>query len=244
MAIYTKGASRKWQTHLVVPLETLAGQDLLQIHTKHQETGIERRKTERAKLSSMCDVRPVVQPSNTPDASTSKPDPNEKPALADGHTADDDEKSRRLCDSSKPTDEATAAGEGGSETSDADKVTKQPLPQATDGEVADGPPNGPKQNAFCDSCANRELIIGRRWKCMVCEDYDLCDRCHSAGIHNEHQMLKIEHPDDAINVEAVPYNDDTNSVLLGFRVYSKSYAPVNIAGQLANGYTIGWKKND
>jgi len=35
---------------------------------------------------------------------------------------------------------------------------------------------------------------------MVCIDYDLCDRCHSAGVHDEHQMLKIEHPDDAVAV--------------------------------------------
>lgn len=34
---------------------------------------------------------------------------------------------------------------------------------------------------------------------MVCEDYDLCDNCHSAGVH-DHQMLKIEHPADAISV--------------------------------------------
>jgi len=228
----------------VVPLETLAGQDLLQIHTKHQETGIEERRTQRAKFSSMRDVRPVVQPSNAPDASTTKPDTTEKPAISDGHTADDDGESRGENDSSKSADEVTAAAEGGSDSGDADKVTKEPQPPATGEEVADGPLNGPEQNALCNSCANGELIIGRRWKCMVCIDYDLCDRCHSAGIHNEHQMLKIEHPDDAIAVRAAPYDDDTSSVLLGFRVYSKSHAPVNIAGQLANGYTIRWKKND
>ena len=42
---------------------------------------------------------------------------------------------------------------------------------------------------------------------MVCIDYDLCDRCHSAGVHDEHQMLKIEHPDDAVAVnDAVRIN--------------------------------------
>jgi hypothetical protein len=38
---------------------------------------------------------------------------------------------------------------------------------------------------------------------MVCENYDLCHRCHSAGIHDEHQMLKIEHPHDALSVQSV-----------------------------------------
>jgi hypothetical protein len=102
---------------------------------------------------------------------------------------------------------------------------------------------------------------------QVCEYVNLCDHCHSAGIHDEHQMLKIEHPDDAVAIRAAvrttlflapqclnsscpsanplqPYEDDTDSVLLGFRVYSKSYAPVSISGQLANGYTIRWKKVD
>jgi hypothetical protein len=37
---------------------------------------------------------------------------------------------------------------------------------------------------------------------MVCIDYDLCDRCHSAGVHDEHQMLKIEHPNDAVAIHA------------------------------------------
>jgi len=55
-------------------------------------------------------------------------------------------------------------------------------------------------------------------------------------------MLKIEHPADAPSVENVTYQDDTNSVLLGFRVYSKSRDAVQISGQLANGEMIPWKR--
>lgn len=36
--------------------------------------------------------------------------------------------------------------------------------------------------------------------------------------------------------------DEIEKVLLGFRIYSKSHAPVQIAGQLANGQVIEWKK--
>lgn len=36
---------------------------------------------------------------------------------------------------------------------------------------------------------------------MVCPDYDLCDRCNVAGIHN-HQMLRIENPADALSVQS------------------------------------------
>lgn len=37
---------------------------------------------------------------------------------------------------------------------------------------------------------------------MVCTDYDLCDKCHLAGIHDQHQMLKIEHPEDYLKLVA------------------------------------------
>lgn len=37
---------------------------------------------------------------------------------------------------------------------------------------------------------------------MVCTDYDLCDKCHTAGIHDEHPMLKIEHPKDNLEVQS------------------------------------------
>jgi hypothetical protein len=95
---------------------------------------------------------------------------------------------------------------------------------------------------------------------MVCGDYDLCDSCNSAGIH-EHQMLKIEHPSDALSVQSTVsfhdgtvfdrdliteqiMKDETDTVLLGFRVYSKSNAPVQIAGQLSNRHVIRWKKEN
>lgn len=36
---------------------------------------------------------------------------------------------------------------------------------------------------------------------MVCTNYNLCDDCQPAGVHDEHKMLKIEHPADALSVE-------------------------------------------
>lgn len=48
---------------------------------------------------------------------------------------------------------------------------------------------------------NGENIVGVRWKCLECLDYDLCDKCHSTGAHDEHEMLCIEHPDDYQGVE-------------------------------------------
>ena len=262
---------RKWQAHLEVPLEALAGQDLLQIHTKHQETGVERRRTQQAKYSSMRDVRP----SNAPAESPTKPGSSDKASLTDdGHATDDDEELKRKSDSA---DGGRVAAKDGAESGDPDKGTEvEPQPVATSGDVAKsvtadrvtkdepqspgshfsaplprrplspGPPSPPSpgpgrrplspgsggldgrqfvpaQNAVCGGCKVRNFcdcaprfllcspglnfqngnpIMGIRWMCMICVEYDLCDHCYKAGIHSEHKMLKIEHPDDAIPVQA------------------------------------------
>jgi len=44
----------------------------------------------------------------------------------------------------------------------------------------------------CNGCQGP--VIGFRYKCFVCPDYDLCEKCSSAGIHSEHNMIKITKP--------------------------------------------------
>lgn len=58
-----------------------------------------------------------------------------------------------------------------------------------------------KKNGNKNTKQNQQPIIGTRWKCQTCTDYDLCDKCHSTGGH-EHPMLKIEHPGDFHDVVA------------------------------------------
>ena len=41
----------------------------------------------------------------------------------------------------------------------------------------------------CDSC-NVHPIVGRRFKCMTCPDYDLCESCEQKCIHN-HPMIRM-----------------------------------------------------
>jgi len=50
----------------------------------------------------------------------------------------------------------------------------------------------------CDGC---ELpVVGTRYKCVECPDYDLCQTCEDKGEHTQHVMMKISHPEqrDAI----------------------------------------------
>jgi len=44
----------------------------------------------------------------------------------------------------------------------------------------------------CDGC--KGPIIGFRYKCVVCQNYDLCEKCSAAGVHSEHNMIKITKP--------------------------------------------------
>jgi len=57
-------------------------------------------------------------------------------------------------------------------------------------------------SAFCDRCD--EKIIGIRWKCFDCNDFDFCNSCYlvANGIENfknhkkDHQFGKIENPNN------------------------------------------------
>lgn len=41
----------------------------------------------------------------------------------------------------------------------------------------------------CDSCGKLNLR-GRRYKCLICSDYDLCEVCEEKSPH-DHPMLRI-----------------------------------------------------
>lgn len=44
----------------------------------------------------------------------------------------------------------------------------------------------------CDGCEGD--VRGIRNKCLVCPDYDLCNKCKTAGMHSEHEMMAIPQP--------------------------------------------------
>ncbi|XP_063086523.1 sequestosome-1 isoform X1 [Cavia porcellus] len=47
-------------------------------------------------------------------------------------------------------------------------------------------------NVICDGCNGP--VVGTRYKCSVCPDYDLCATCEGKGIHKEHSKLVFTRP--------------------------------------------------
>lgn len=54
-------------------------------------------------------------------------------------------------------------------------------------------------------------IVGIRYKCSVCNNYDLCSRCEATSDH-PHPFLKIKHPSQAPLKIFVILNDNEDSI--------------------------------
>ncbi|XP_062976911.1 sequestosome-1 isoform X2 [Elgaria multicarinata webbii] len=54
------------------------------------------------------------------------------------------------------------------------------------------PPNVVHPNVICDGCDGP--VVGARFKCTVCPDYDLCSTCEGKGTHKEHKMIMFPSP--------------------------------------------------
>jgi len=56
------------------------------------------------------------------------------------------------------------------------------------------PSNAPHTGISCDGCGTSP-IRGNRFKCTVCPDYDLCDKCEGEHVHPvDHPLLKVRVP--------------------------------------------------
>ncbi|XP_037635545.1 sequestosome-1 isoform X1 [Sebastes umbrosus] len=54
------------------------------------------------------------------------------------------------------------------------------------------PPPPLHRDVTCDGCEGP--VVGTRFKCSVCPNYDLCSTCQARGTHTEHALLPIWHP--------------------------------------------------
>lgn len=59
---------------------------------------------------------------------------------------------------------------------------------------------------YCDGC-EMYPIIGTRYKCAICPDYDFCEKCESTKEHN-HPFLKIRRPELAPKVIFAAIDED------------------------------------
>lgn len=53
--------------------------------------------------------------------------------------------------------------------------------------------NNQHPHVECDNCGSFP-IIGTRYKCAECDNYDLCEVCEQKGIHDHHYFLKMKKP--------------------------------------------------
>ncbi|CAG9796755.1 unnamed protein product [Diatraea saccharalis] len=44
----------------------------------------------------------------------------------------------------------------------------------------------------CDACDS--AVVGFRYKCISCDDYDLCSKCEASGLHPDHCMMRVPNP--------------------------------------------------
>ncbi|KAM8973563.1 sequestosome-1 [Pelodytes ibericus] len=53
-------------------------------------------------------------------------------------------------------------------------------------------PNLVHPNVTCDGCDGP--VVGNRYKCLICPNYDLCSTCEGKGIHKDHNMIMFAAP--------------------------------------------------
>jgi hypothetical protein len=75
-------------------------------------------------------------------------------------------------------------------------------------------PKAVHANYYCDGC-NAHPIVGPRFKCIVCHDFDYCDKCEASKPH-DHAFIKIDTPAKApkvlLTVDERPEYNNTMSV--------------------------------
>jgi len=88
-----------------------------------------------------------------------------------------------------------------------------PAPQAAEVPKPEGPLH---KGVCCDGCGMHP-IVGVRYKCMNCPDYDLCEGCEARGVHDHHVFLKLKQPLKVVH-QATWTTDEGQNVAAGEQV--------------------------
>ncbi|GAV00518.1 hypothetical protein RvY_11352 [Ramazzottius varieornatus] len=93
------------------------------------------------------------------------------------------------------TSSASTARAGAEATASHDEEMKDGTQRKEEQEKAKEP-EGPKEHVgiSCDGCEG--IVVGTRYKCKKCLNYDLCETCKGKGYHAEHEMEAITEPRD------------------------------------------------
>lgn len=155
---------RKWQPYLILPLESLAGQDLLQGHNEDHDKAAAKRKIRQAKLKSSS--TPIIDSVNADESVTNEPDPTTESAIEDEPEAEEadpeerkeDNNSAEVVDGAEPTKQLDGAGEDdllGDKPEPEPEAPASESDEDTDNSPAEDTPQGPEHLAYCDNCGVR-----------------------------------------------------------------------------------------
>ncbi|XP_015108850.1 E3 ubiquitin-protein ligase MIB2 [Diachasma alloeum] len=75
-------------------------------------------------------------------------------------------------------------------------------------------------NIVCDGC-KRHGIVGIRWKCAQCFDYDLCTQCYMDDVHDLSHVFHRFQTANAVGVELTPREGCTKIPLKGIFIGAK-----------------------
>jgi hypothetical protein len=91
-----------------------------------------------------------------------------------------------------------------------EKVKKSLLNNSTVKSESSQKPKIVHNHITCDECGKKN-IEGIRYKCAVCADFDLCEKCEVTSTH-DHPFLKIKHPGQTpFKIMAIVRDEQENS---------------------------------
>lgn len=85
----------------------------------------------------------------------------------------------------------------------------------------------------CDGCGQKG-IVGIRYKCAICPDFDFCERCE-ATIEHDHPFLKIRNLRQTPKQIMVAIEDENESIEINGQ---RSQVPQCLSDLLNNGFSI------